>query len=578
MHLIIGYSTIFGVEKPNVNELLAGIPSKYIIGVLSTFSNAIERTGDARLTQWELLDAISVNFPEALKNDIVTRLIKFEQAKGSFSIFANRYIVEMIQREYLDYRTEESVEFNEDPGALELNIFKAYTLIVDEVAIKDNDGLEERMFEAKKHPESELYRMTWPYFAKQFEFSAGPDHVFEGFKGMALLNFLLASDKYRDHLQHFFASVNRKNGVDYIGRMMHMIRTNLLHEGTGSPDDHFIQFQQDSSDPWVQLLTMNPEILKKDGKKQLDYVGMKERPIFLFEEDRYLIPYWKYLYSSLYPGLLFTIFRQGGIDKKESFGDFKQWLGLHFSEQFLFRNLIDYCFANHSVVRYYEKALNPDCFMRKGRNLFVFEFKDNLITADTIQSLSYDKFKGTIDKAFIESDNSKGVKPKGISQLARLIELLIKDDQKGYLTEEIVPAGLSLSQMNIYPIIVYTNFYFDMPGVNDYLEVEFNKRFGKLGLANMKCVTLINFQYFFERMIAFADQAIFFKDELELYWQHVAERKNHAMRTGIAEDRMASMPSFMEWATSNSTSYLDHRRDHIVSEVMTTWKISDEAD
>jgi len=570
-HEIVGHEVIFGDEQQDSVELLTDIPSKYVIGIISTLSNTLERKENNSRTQFDMLDAFSVNFPPDLRNVIFQKLAAYEQRRGSFSIFENRYLVEMVQREYLNFREEGTANFDANPGALELNVFKAYTLIVDQTTKSDNEGLVEAIKVANDDPDFRLYRMIWPYFAKQFEFSIGPDFIFESLKGMALLNFLSRSDKYEQDTTTFFEKMGKANGVDYIGRMLTMIHSNLMAPDKGMPDDHFIQFGQDSNDPWVQLLTVDPAVIAGNRKKQIDYVGMKERPMFKFGENRYIIPYWKYLYSSLYPGLVFTFHRNSNLHEREEFPEFKKWLGFEFSEKFLFRKVMDRCFGKRHVVRYYEDNFNPDCFIRRGRNVFVFEFKDNLVTADVIQSGSFDKFKAAIDRAFIETDNGKGMKAKGISQLDRLLTVLREKCEIGVISEDILPAGVNFAGLSIYPIIVYTNFYFDMPAVNDYLAVQFKKRFQQP--KNVKPLTIVNLEYFLNRILTFADGLEEFHIELDAYQVHLAERKRKAEQTGEAEDQLASLPGFSEWVESNSTGYIHHRREELKNVLLELFEI-----
>ena len=574
MHEIVGYQVMFDEHAGEPTALLEGIPSKYVIGLLSTLSNTLERKGNSRRTQWELLEAMMINFNDDVRSEITVRLLAYEKRRGAFSIFENRYMVEMIQREFIHYRTESSPQFDANPGTVELTIFKAYALIIDQTANDDNVGIHQAIEDANKDPEYRLYRMIWPYFAKQFEFTAGIDHIYEGFRGLALLNFLSRSAEYGADTIQFFKRFHKKDSSDYLGRMLSMIRDNLLAKDTGRPDEHFTQFEQDSSDPWVQSLTVNPGEIAADKEKQKDYIGMKERPMFQYGENRYVIPYWRYLYTALYPGLVFAFHRASGISDREKFPNFKKWLGLNFSEQFLFRRLINRSFSTTHVVRYYEEeAFNPDCFMRRGRNLYLVEFKDNLVTADAIQSLSFDKFKAAIDKAFIKSEHKKGDRPKGISQLARILEGLIKKCETAVISEEILPAGMKFSDLTIHPIIVYTSFYFDMPGINDYLATEFQKLFPHLTLDNIMPVTTINLQYFYERFLALGDNVLQFKNEIDSYHTYSAEQKRHATVTGEAEDQFNSAPSFQQWANEHSHSYLDHKRKDIRDELIRLWEI-----
>ena len=83
-HLIVGYNTIFGGERPSIDQLLSGIPSKYIIGLLSIFSNAIAdvicqvdeleqyfKTTPILLKEWRSGAIYVPNIPEFIEKELV---------------------------------------------------------------------------------------------------------------------------------------------------------------------------------------------------------------------------------------------------------------------------------------------------------------------------------------------------------------------------------------------------------------------------------------------------------------------------------------------------------------------------
>src|ERR1700733_2339579 len=132
MHLSVGYSTLFDEPAENVESLLADIPSKYVIGLLSIISNILERKGDSLKTQLYIYDVLSVNFPTNLRQKLWDKMIYIANQQGSFSLFANRYVVEMINREYMRFSEKEGLAFKVNLTSYELNIFKAYCIVLDE--------------------------------------------------------------------------------------------------------------------------------------------------------------------------------------------------------------------------------------------------------------------------------------------------------------------------------------------------------------------------------------------------------------------------------------------------------------
>lgn len=123
MHLSVGYSTLFEEPAENVETLLADIPSKYVIGILSVISNILERKGNSLKTQLYIYNVISVNFPSNIRQRHWDKFIQIANQQRGFSLFANRYVVEMINREYMQFREKGTEAFKENLKACELRIF-----------------------------------------------------------------------------------------------------------------------------------------------------------------------------------------------------------------------------------------------------------------------------------------------------------------------------------------------------------------------------------------------------------------------------------------------------------------------
>ena len=122
--------------------------------------------------------------------------------------------------------------------------------------------------------------------------------------------------------------------------------------------------------------------------------------------------------------------------------------------------------------------------------MVLFEIKDAFFAGSVLTSNSYQQIKSEIDKKY---NNPK----KGIGQLIKQIQKLKKSsfEKKSY-------AELKKKSKNfkIYPVILYTDVHFGMPGVNNYMSQEFEKQVSEMNLKEsfrrIERLTFLNLNFF----------------------------------------------------------------------------------
>ena len=113
----------------------------------------------------------------------------------------------------------------------------------------------------------------------------------------------------------------------------------------------------------------------------------------------------------------------------------------------------------------------PDYILRRGNQIFVFEFKDILLDATTKHSEDFNVIFNELKEQFVLSTidkksgkQKKKYRPKGIMQLLSVISTKLP----------ILLNNLSsLYGFTIYPIIVYTDRNLEIAGINYFLNKEF---------------------------------------------------------------------------------------------------------
>lgn len=96
----------------------------------------------------------------------------------------------------------------------------------------------------------------------------------------------------------------------------------------------------------------------------------------------------------------------------------------------------------------------PDYYIRTGKDIFLFEFKDKLIEGEKKESRNSDEIIKMINTKFIEKD---GI-PQIVNNINRIVSGTFGYDKK-----------IKSSNANIYPILVIGDSRFDVPGLNYWL-------------------------------------------------------------------------------------------------------------
>jgi hypothetical protein len=152
---IPSYKDIFQGGKPDILSLLHDIPSKVIIALMSIINSELFLNGKEKHSQIKIFDYVTRRFQEndyqIIRNKIERFYEKMRLENGhniEIGLFDIRYTIEFISRELLNYR---DFDFEVTTPEQELNIYKAYLLIVNEIDEK------EAILLSKVNPEKDIH-------------------------------------------------------------------------------------------------------------------------------------------------------------------------------------------------------------------------------------------------------------------------------------------------------------------------------------------------------------------------------------------------------------------------------------
>ena len=271
------------------------------------------------------------------------------------------------------------------------------------------------------------------------------------------------------------------------------------------------------------------------------YLELKTHPVYYFNGAYYVL-HWNYFLNQIFIGTFMALKERLN---KAGFQDIKKTSGL-IIEKTLFRNVLKTSFS-----RYWQRALfddeskgKPDAMFKIGNHLFILELKDSLMSDSIMESLDYKSIENHIVRTFIQSEK----KGKAIKQLATYIN---KYDNNEYEND-----GFPYNKrLNIYPIIIYTDYKYRINGLNHFLSVKFGelinqKDIQKSTKQRIRPLTVIGLDCMFNLQLKFQGKKLKFADAIDNYHRHIKNREKKYENKG-AELYSLLYPSFDRYLPEN---------------------------
>ncbi len=539
INILPSYKEIFYEEPIALNELLVDIPSILLISLLSGISARLSMKDDLD-TQIEIYHLFIARIPEKEKKEIFNGIFPFIKLnKGNLKLFSIWICTEFIERELLSFR---ETDISELTPTHELRIFKAYILIGDQLVNKATSLNPQTNFG--------LATLIWPKLVKQFEFNIRVDPMYQSVKSLLLFNQLEKSNEIRPYVTKWIGSFNRPSHWNYILDLMNLCSIRFIKENNNA-NIKFNPFVIESSLEFESIFEdLVIDVSQFSALKTLsnDYIRIREKPL-LRSFGKYIVLNWDFLFNKLYSSLLFSFYKNSGISEKyKKFVDFKSYVGTNFSEKILLRRIFISCFKRDHIVLSFDDDQTgiPDCYYRNGNKLFIFEFKDALISSAVIQNQSFEEIKNDIDIRFVKNASNK---PKGVLQL---VEHLKKIDSGQFHFDNLsINTRIKRRNIRIYPIIVYTHPIHSMSGINDYLNGRFKESldkvdFNQIDSKNIKPLTLIDLEYFFRTLIVFHEKGIKLENKIDSYHSICKTKMMKIKKNANIERYVDLLPSFVE--------------------------------
>ena len=534
------YSNLYKGELPNISDLLKGISSKPLIKLASYISAQLVLDDGKEEIQIFFTRNLLTKIPEydkrLLSDWIATR--KMENEK--ITIFSRFCLIELIHQILLSYN--DSSETKELTLEEELNIYKAILVSNELRTISEEWNIATFLNKIEKDDEFHFQKMHWAMIVNQIDTTRLLSVFYDSFRTFCVFN----SKELSIYVGNYMKCRKINSMWEFLFSFFNIY--SLFSNGNQNLGNKQFGFPLKENDTYynyalMNFLCINPFEYKSNEQQQLRYFGIKTKPLFR-DENMYYVLDWNFFCEQLYIGFLFDFYNVSGIEgtklnKKEikSFPDFKSYLGQEVTEKSFFVPIMREIFTKKGSVILNDTQQNknssfPDFYVRQGKYIYVFEFKDNIMPSNIADGYDFDRIKNDIDNKFIKSANKK----KALYQLSDSISQILNDSFKEY--DDFENKGIKRRNLIVYPIIVYTDYKYGFSGVNDYLQKQFVKILAENSnidrKQNIKKLTHIDFEFFFMNMLKLKSGVLSLRTLIDDYHKKIDnEVKSHSRNPDI---------------------------------------------
>lgn len=205
-------------------------------------------------------------------------------------------------------------------------------------------------------------------------------------------------------------------------------------------------------------------------------------------------------------------------------GGLKSLYCYEFSEKTLVYKVLDLIYIGKCIKFSGQDFVNkridgaPDFYIRKGKNILLFESKDFLIKADKKASFNYHIYEEEFAKTLYFENLANGKEKAGaIKQLINSIRKILKNEldiDKDYYFKEVF----------IFPILIIHDHQYDTPGFSSLLNYWFKIELNKLAnegffIHHIKPLVLINIDSLVFHQLGLTNE-IPLHEVIKLYYEH----------------------------------------------------------
>ena len=522
MHLKINqaieYSAIFKEEILNVDYFLESIPSLNIIQIFCWIDSEIYSRENNENKQLELYQKFSERFPKADKDLINQYIINLQRNGDKFSIFTHISNLSIIQYAIENYNTEKARDLSPEE---ELALFQGYMFLTEKWTSRPNFNDNQASIFSNKRLFLENFMPIQIPTSNLLEVN---NFIIQTIKACYLFKFIEKSEKYNKLYEAFLKENNISNWRIYLSNIYSGFIAGFDQRGI-APFRIKIKKEHYHYKKWFLRYAIDVEKFESDDF----FRGIREKPIFKLDDENFLFLNQGFFVNKIYQAIIFDLSKAAvksnvkiGEKAIKNVMDLKPFYAADFTEQIMLYNLMDYIFERKASVRYSGKDLNlrlkkreVDYLIKDGNNIILIECKDSSFSNNA--KGSYSEIKKEILKKMASNFEEK---PKGTTQLVNAINDILKGKYDFVIRKN--------KKITIYPVIVFTDYTFNLVGVNHILKTDFRKKINKIeGIKEIKDITLVYMDTLIKFQDLYKEKKISFRKSIDTYQKYL---KTHSKK------------------------------------------------
>ncbi|NVJ48254.1 MAG: hypothetical protein HWE07_14045 [Cytophagia bacterium] len=436
------------------------------------------------------------------------------------------------------YKNTNDLLHNDNDTSFEMSFFKAYLCHVQQLTsdYKITQDTTDKLDWFRKN--------TWPSLVNQIHSNTYLNPFDSFIKGLIFLNYFRKHPEFSGITKEFLTNVNAQTPWQYLFQIL-QAASSAWDKKRGN---NFKQFFLKYDTPLFSQFFGGMTLPKKPSSEYLSmdfYSLIKSKPLFELTNDSFLVLDWDFLVNKLYDGLVYDFYSNSKISSSKFSGyvDFKRFTSVEITEKQTLKKIITSIFPKASFIGFDEGSGGPDAYVRTGKYVFIFEIKDAYFSSKAILSKDYDAIKAEIDKKY-NTRKSKGKKNKGVWQLIDAINHCKKGSFEHKSFEE---QRLKRRNLVFYPILIYTDKTFSVPGIDQYLIEEFDNGIQELSLPGVfqqiKTLSFIRLDFFLDNLHLLSHK----ETSLKFFVDQYIKRRNKLHKSLNEENLFEANDPFEHW-------------------------------
>jgi hypothetical protein len=527
MKLLLEFEVAFPEEQPKtVKEYLEGGTKELILNAAAFFlgfKNQKSKFDSPR----EALEMFFRKENNRLANQIYDR-IKVWEKEGKqvqiFNVYTSLKLFEIFFNTDTRKETQTEAEF-------EVNLFKAILVLNSEYTKKQKIA-----FESTKDLDKEL-RFPMMLFCSFYQTSDKMNYnIYELWttqfiKAIYLFQLLEREKQTQPLLSSFLAYFNCSTWEEYLKRLLPLTFSFLKTEREAHTDiivEHGDNFQEDCA--FLEKLIVKEE----DELEADDFLPLRSKPFYKIKDGVYRIIFGLFVVEKIFKGAYFILRDiNDKLPKQYKIADLKSFFGEEFSEKVLTYEILKVIYPEKCIAYTGKELMElhvdgaPDYYIRKGKDILLFESKDFLIPAAAKDSFDFSIYELEFEKKLYFAEKDGVEKPKAVKQLINSVRKLLKNDFK-------VDKDYQYKEASIYPILITHDQQYDVAGFNHLINYWFQAELEQLAtegffIHRIKPIVIVNIDCLIYHQVAL-QKHISLHEALNLYTEHIKINRNQKFK------------------------------------------------